>query len=144
MGAWSAQGARSAALSDLIDSIDSILRGEQICSKRVASGLLRRIAAGHSRPGRESDRKRQPILTARERDIVRCLGVGLSNKEIARRLNIGLATTKAHVHNVLNKLVLERRSQVPHWIRANGWSFDPTGEIGPGVSTRWLGAKVTS
>jgi two-component system, NarL family, nitrate/nitrite response regulator NarL len=129
---WAEAGAcgyvpRSAALSDLVDFIDCILRGEQVCSRRVAAGLLRRIAAGQSRSGRQSDRERQPILTAREHDIVRCLGAGLSNKDIARRLNIGLATTKSHVHNVLNKLVLERRSQVPHWIRANASLFATAG-----------------
>jgi two-component system nitrate/nitrite response regulator NarL len=138
---WAEAGAcgylpRSAALSDLVDFIDCILRGEQICSRHVASGLLRRIASGQSRPGREFGRDWQPILTAREHDIVRCLGAGLSNKEIARRLNIGLATTKAHVHNVLNKLVLARRSQVPHWLHVNASSFAPTGEIGHRVSAR--------
>jgi two-component system nitrate/nitrite response regulator NarL len=133
---WAQAGAsgyvpRSAALSDLVTFVDCILRGEQMCSRRVAAGLLHRIAAGQSRPGRQSGREPQPILTARERDIVQCLGAGLSNKDIARRLNIGLATTKSHVHNVLNKLVLERRSQVPHWIRANASSLAPAREISP-------------
>jgi hypothetical protein len=36
----------------------------------------------------------------------------LSNKEFARQLKIGLGTTKSHVHNVLGKLELKRRSQV--------------------------------
>ena len=36
---------------------------------------------------------------------------GLSNKEIARRLNISVATTKSHVHNVLSELSVERRVQ---------------------------------
>jgi two-component system nitrate/nitrite response regulator NarL len=133
---WAEAGAcgyvpRSASLSDVVDFIDCILRGEQVCSRRVAGGLLRRIAAGQSRSGRQSDPERQPILTAREHDIVRCLGAGLSNKDIARRLNIGLATTKSHVHNVLNKLMLERRSQVPYWIRANASSFATAGGILP-------------
>ena len=38
-------------------------------------------------------------------------------KEISRRLNIGLATTKSHVHNLLAKLELERRGQVARWSR---------------------------
>jgi two-component system nitrate/nitrite response regulator NarL len=137
---WAEAGAcgyvpRSAGLSDLVDFIDGILRGEQICSRRVASGLLRRIVATQSRLGFEPG-ERKPILTARENDIVRCLGTGLSNKEIARRLNISLATTKSHVHNVLNKLVLERRSQVPYWIRAHAVSFVPAGEMAPCASGR--------
>jgi two-component system, NarL family, nitrate/nitrite response regulator NarL len=113
---WAEAGAcgyvpRSAALDDLIDLINGILKGEQICSKRVAAGQLR--------PGHDSGLEPQPVLTAREAEIVRCLGAGLSNKEIARRLNIGLATTKTHVHNILNKLMLQRRGQVSTWVRAN-------------------------
>jgi two-component system nitrate/nitrite response regulator NarL len=37
---------------------------------------------------------------------------GLSDKEIARRLNISLATTKSHVHNLLGKLNVQRRGEV--------------------------------
>jgi DNA-binding NarL/FixJ family response regulator len=42
---------------------------------------------------------------------------GLSDKEIARQLNISLATTKSHVHNLLGKLNVQRRSQVAEWLR---------------------------
>jgi two-component system, NarL family, nitrate/nitrite response regulator NarL len=44
---------------------------------------------------------------------------GLSDKEIARQLNISLATTKSHVHNLLSKLNLQRRSQVADYLRDN-------------------------
>ena len=40
------------------------------------------------------------------------LGDGLSNKDIARRLRISLSTTKTHVHNLLAKLSLPRRTDV--------------------------------
>ncbi len=62
-------------------------------------------------------------LTAREDQIVRLLAAGLSNKEIARRLDIGLATVKSHVHNLLGKLALARRSQVAPWMRAHQPAF---------------------
>jgi two-component system nitrate/nitrite response regulator NarL len=121
---WAEAGAcgyvpRSAALADFIDLINGILTGEQICSKRIAAGLLRRIAGGKLLPGDDTGLEPRPLLTMREAEIVRCLGAGLSNKEIARRLNIGLATTKTHVHNILNKLMLQRRGQVSTWVRAN-------------------------
>jgi DNA-binding NarL/FixJ family response regulator len=57
------------------------------------------------------------VLTARELQIVELIGAGLSNKDIARHLNIGLATTKSHVHNMLEKLELQRRGQIAPWIR---------------------------
>jgi len=51
-------------------------------------------------------------LTSRELQIVRLIEQGLSNKDIARQLAIGVATVKNHVHHILGKLGLERRSQV--------------------------------
>ena len=54
----------------------------------------------------------------REAEILPLLGAGSSNKDIARRLNIEVTTAKCHVHNILNKLHLQRRSQVAHWMQA--------------------------
>ena len=45
-------------------------------------------------------------------EIVELLNRGLSNKEIASELGIELATAKNHVHNILEKLQIRRRSQV--------------------------------
>ena len=112
---------RTAGLSDLVDFLRSIVRGEQICSTRVAASLLRWISTT-SRNGMQP-RGRVPTLTAREEQVVRLICTGLSNKEISRRLNIGLATTKSHVHNLLAKLELERRAQVARWSRDNGVAF---------------------
>jgi DNA-binding NarL/FixJ family response regulator len=112
---------RTAGLSDLVDFLRNIVRGEQICSTRVAASLLRWISTT-SRNGMHPH-GRVPTLTAREEQVVRLICTGLSNKEISRRLNIGLATTKSHVHNLLAKLELERRAQVVRWSRDNGVAF---------------------
>ena len=59
------------------------------------------------------------MLTVREQEIVRLVSAGMSNKEIARHLNIEVSTTKSHVHNLLAKLNLQRRGQVAFWRRDN-------------------------
>lgn len=97
------------AQADLVRLIVEIHSGEQICSGRVAAGLLRRIALSAGPRGAAFS---LPPLTKRERQAAELIRTGLSDKEIARRLNISLATTKSHVHNLLNKLNVRRRGEV--------------------------------
>jgi DNA-binding NarL/FixJ family response regulator len=120
--AWAEAGVtgyipRIAALVDIVTVLRDIVGGEQTCSRRVAAGLLHRIATAANSGKPSSEPTSAPMLTAREMQIVQLVGAGLSNKDIARRLNIGLATTKSHVHNMLEKLELQRRGQVALWIR---------------------------
>lgn len=122
--AWAEAGAagyipRSAALRDLIRLLLAISEGEQICSRRVASALLRRVGRAINAGGELTYSKLTPMLTVREQEIVRLVSAGMSNKEIARHLNIEVSTTKSHVHNLLGKLNLQRRGQVAFWRRDN-------------------------
>jgi DNA-binding NarL/FixJ family response regulator len=51
------------------------------------------------------------MLTEREREILGLVGAGLANKEIARRLQIEVATVKTHIHNILKKLGVNSRTE---------------------------------
>jgi two-component system, NarL family, nitrate/nitrite response regulator NarL len=121
--AWAEAGVcgylpRSAALHDLVGYLDAIMHGEQSCSKQVAAALLRWISIGRHSKLSQADGVSPPPLTVREEEIAALVGAGFSNKEIARLLSIGLATTKTHVHNLLGKLGLERRTQVARRFRS--------------------------
>jgi len=119
--AWAEAGVcgyvpRDTPLDELAAFLGKIMGREQVCSSRIAGGMLRWIAdmrAAGPLPGATD----AAALTAREDQVVRLVAAGLSNKEIARQLAIGLPTVKSHVHNVLGKLGLERRSQVAQWMR---------------------------
>ena len=50
------------------------------------------------------------VLTDREREIMRLVSGGLSNKEIARRLSISQGTIKVHLHNIYEKLGINNRT----------------------------------
>lgn len=106
----------TAGASDLCALVDDIGAGRQACSGVVAAGLLQRIAISSVAPAKAESGPQ--ALTPRELEIVRLISTGLSNKEIARRLNIGLTTTKSHVHNALGKLQVQRRGQVATWMHA--------------------------
>ncbi len=114
--AWAEAGVagyipNTAAMSDLHALVAEISAGRQTCSPLVSAGLLQRVAATAVETTANQASGPQ-TLTPRELEIMRLVSTGLSNKEIARQLNIGLATAKSHVHNVLGKLNVQRRGQV--------------------------------
>lgn len=101
---------REATIADLVEAICSAARGEACMSPRAAAALLRRVGAlAADRPAASPPRGE---LTAREREIVELVALGLSNKAIAARLHVELATVKNHVHNILDKLQVRRRGEI--------------------------------
>lgn len=109
-----------ASLDDLMATVDSVARGETLCSPRMTAALLRHV--GTLARERRSPRTTSS-LTAREREIARLIDEGLSNKEIAQELCIELATVKNHVHNLLEKLGVHRRGEA-----AAAWRVERTGQ----------------
>jgi len=105
----------NAALADLNALVTDIEAGWQACSTSVSAGLIRQIVSTSVCPGGQKPSAAK--LTQRELEIVGLIGTGLSNKEIAGRLSIAVATTKSHVRSVLSKLNLQRRGQAANWMR---------------------------
>jgi two-component system nitrate/nitrite response regulator NarL len=107
---------RDGSAQDLVAAICGAERGELTCTPRLTSTLFGRIAAlaAERVPPPPIER-----LTSREREVVLLIEEGLSNKQIARRLQIQLPTVKNHVHHILNKLDLAGRGQVMTRVREN-------------------------
>ncbi len=106
---------RTASLADIAPLLVEIRLGKQPCLASVAAGLLRRLY--NVGGAKISDRVALPKLTAREAQIAQLIAEGMSNKDIARHLDIGVATAKTHVHNLLRKLNLRRRGQTAIWMQ---------------------------
>ena len=94
---------------DLVATIEGVARGEVRCSRRMAAALLEEVAA--FAPGRVAAPGGRG-LTAREVEVLGLIGCGLTNNEIARRLSIEPPTVKNHVHSILKKLHVTRRTDV--------------------------------
>lgn len=109
--------APNGSASDLISAVEFALRDELYCSPRIAHLLSRRIGALSARLTGSGSPEPQ-TLTQRERQILCLVGEGKSNKEIGRALRISNATVKNHVHNILEKLQVQRRGEAAAWLRA--------------------------
>jgi two-component system, NarL family, nitrate/nitrite response regulator NarL len=104
-----------ASVAELVAAIESVARGEALCTPSVVAALMRRVAS-LARSWAEADPV-QP-LTRREREILVLIDEGLSNKQIAQRLRIELSTVKNHVHHILGKLGVHRRAEAAALARA--------------------------
>jgi two-component system, NarL family, nitrate/nitrite response regulator NarL len=106
----------SSSVAELISAVLGAMNGELSCSPQVSALMcerLARLSAGRS--------KQSAALTLRERQVARLIGRGLSNKEIARDLRIGASTVKNHVHTILEKLNVKRRSAIVHQLGQFPW-----------------------
>ncbi|MGP3986536.1 response regulator [Streptomyces sp. 3N207] len=94
----------------VVDAVRTVARGEGMIAPGVTRRLIaefagvRPVPAGDPPPGLDA-------LTRREREVLGCLGEGLSNADIARRLTMAEATVKTHVSRLLAKLDLRSRTQ---------------------------------
>jgi DNA-binding NarL/FixJ family response regulator len=102
---------KDASAAELVDAVRAVARGEGV----VAPAVTRRVLAAFAGPAAAPAGGPGPVplglLTARERDVLECLGAGLSNAAIAARLGIAEATTKTHVSRILAKLGLRSRME---------------------------------
>ncbi|HYM84215.1 MAG TPA: response regulator transcription factor [Candidatus Dormibacteraeota bacterium] len=99
---------KDAEAEEVAQAIRAAYHGEVHLDPQVARLLAQRMRAR---------REPEPVepLTEREKDVMRLLGQGLSNKEIGARLFITERTARTYVSNILGKLGLQSRTQAALW-----------------------------
>jgi len=100
--------AKEGGVADLLHTISVVSAGGAVCSTQVAAQLLHRLRA--RMPVTSPDNSLQ-TLTPREAEVLQLIQEGCSNREIAERLGIEVPTAKNHVHRILVKLGVTRRTQ---------------------------------
>ncbi len=100
-----------AGIGDVVTVVECVMRGELVCSPKVAASLYHSISSLGSEGG--------VPLTSRELQVVELMDRGLSNKEISHRLRIEPCTAKNHVQNILQKLGVHRRGQAVAKLRSS-------------------------
>ena len=98
--------------AELVRAVRTVAAGEPMLSPAVTRRLI-----SHVTDSKRDDRKRHARaqldrLTQREREVALAIGLGKSNADISRELYMSVATVKAHVSRVLEKLALNNRVQI--------------------------------
>jgi DNA-binding NarL/FixJ family response regulator len=98
---------KSTASESLMPMLRGVMRGEAAISGATAARILEEFRRTPPRVRGEDT----PVLTAREKEVLRLVAVGATDKEIAAELSISLNTTKTHMRNILAKLHATSRHQ---------------------------------
>ena len=102
---------KDATFEDLVGTIRSVAADTKVLPPQMTSSLFSQIAK-EAVDGEQSTAIESVRMTARERQVIDLIAEGLSNKEIAARLEIAAHTVKSHVRNIMEKLALHTRLQI--------------------------------
>jgi DNA-binding NarL/FixJ family response regulator len=134
---------KDASRNDIATAIRSVARGQATFDANVSAKLVSGFAASGVDPGTQRDRtpsddctaqnrfSGDPAaeavspalaeLTAREREVLRLIGDGLNNSEIAEQLFVSTSTVKTHINNLFAKLGIRDRAQAVHLANRIPW-----------------------
>ena len=108
---------KDSSLEDFLSAIRLAHKGEARVSTRIAGIMIERLSS-LARLFATVERKidGDVRLTARELEVLQCIGLGLTNQEIAARLVVEVGTVKNHVHNILEKLNVSSRDEAASYL----------------------------
>jgi two-component system response regulator DevR len=110
---------KGAETADIVRACHTLLRGESVFDSRPGPGpVVVDVLRDEDRPPVRG--LGGAMLTERENQVLRLLAVGMSNREIGRRLVISEATVKFHVRNLRDKLEVRRRTEIVYTATRQG------------------------
>jgi DNA-binding NarL/FixJ family response regulator len=113
---------KDASAMDVLTAIRAVAQEEAVCPPKLCMRLFNVISRDINFAF--SERLRTHVgLTRRERELVPLIARGLTNKEIASRLNLAEPTVKNHVHRMLGKIGVSDRASIVERVRSQEFVF---------------------
>jgi len=111
---------KDATIDDFLHTIRSVAEGKKVLPPSMTGSLFSQIVEYAVHSGKADRLMKAVKLTKREHEVVDLISRGMSNKDIARELNIAVHTVKSHVHNTLEKLTLRTRLEIASFALTEG------------------------
>jgi two-component system response regulator NreC len=108
---------KRASARDLVDAVRAVASGHTFLHPMIARRLLDEYDGGD---GRDDDRRRFDGLTERERQVLRLIADGMTNRDIAERLQISVKTVETHRTHIMEKLDLHDRAHLVRYAVRKG------------------------
>ncbi len=105
---------KDASLNDLLQTIRTVSQGATVLPPPLIDSLFSQIIEHAVGTGKVKLRNALR-MTKREREVIKFLSEGLSNKEIAQKMHVSTFTVKSHIHNIMEKLALHTRLEVANY-----------------------------
>jgi two-component system response regulator DegU len=111
-----------ASAAEIIEAVRAIAQGEAICSPGLCNSLFEYVSREDLRaPVKQGQRVHAASeLTCRQRQLMALVAKGMTNKEIAARLQLSQFTVKNHIHRVMAHLQTDSRHKAVDVIRTGG------------------------
>jgi DNA-binding NarL/FixJ family response regulator len=115
---------KEASAAEVVAAVRATHRGEAVCPPKLCATLFHYVSKFESLGLAASGvAPRRPSLTLRQQRLIALVAKGLTNKEIASRLNISEFTVKNHIHRILKNVDAGSRGEAVEAVRLRGYSL---------------------
>lgn len=105
------------SLDDLVSTVRAVQDGKMHVSPKIAAAMMERLSdLAQVFSDIDNSTADTAGLTSRESEVLKLIGDGLTNQEIAEKLVIEIGTVKNHVHNILEKLNVSSRGEAAAYL----------------------------
>jgi len=105
---------KDATFDVFLSTIHAVAEGKKELSPNLTESLFSKIVE-YALKSDKTKLKEAIRMTKREKEVIGLIGDGLSNKDIAKKMNISTFTVKSHIHNIMEKLTLHTRLEIANY-----------------------------